>query len=211
LSEDLFNDASWLIASIMRGLMEFPDDIAGVQTTLARIAEQDLSAGNFSPPQPQRLPGCRHLPEAVTAGVIVSMDLCHAIATIEDQLHWTQMDHYDTDDAMGQPGYRDNTAYAEIIGSSGVFAGDDFRMGLMLIGPNLHYIDHYHAAPELYWLLTGPIEYSRAQGEFEKVGTASTIWNESNDIHSMKTGARPLLAIWAWTSNVNELPVLLSA
>lgn len=210
MSEELFNDASWLIASIMRGLMQFPEDIPGVQEVLTRISEQDLSAENFSPPQPQRLPGCRHLPEAVTAGVIVSMDLCHAIATIEDQLHWTNGDFY-AKDAKDQMGFTENAAYAEIIGTSGLFTGDDFRMGLMLLGPGLHYIDHYHAAPELYWLLTGPIEYSRSQGHFKPVGTASTIWNKPNEIHAMKTGERPLLAVWAWANDVNRLPVLLNA
>lgn len=210
LSEDLFNDASWLIASIMRGLMTFPDDIPGVQDVLTRIAEQDLSADNFTPPQPQRLPGCRHLPEAVTAGVIVSMDLCHAIATIEDQLHWTHGGSY-SKGVLDEMGFNENAAYAEIIGTTGFFKGDDFRMGLMLIGPGLHYNDHYHAAPELYWLLTGPIEYSRGQGPFKQVGTASTLWNAPNEVHAMKVGERPLLAVWAWTKDVNQLPVLLSA
>ena len=194
----------------MRGLIEFPEDTPGVHTTLMRIAEQDLSAENFTPPPPQRMPGCRHLPQAVTAGVVVSMDLCHAIATIEDELHWTQSAHY-TDELMRQPGYKDNYAYTEIIGSNGLFAGDDFRMGLLLLGPGLHYIDHQHSAPELYWLLTGPIDYSRSRGKFEPVGTASTIWNEANEIHAMKIGDQPLLAVWAWTRDVNELPVLVPA
>ncbi|MGI9462792.1 MAG: dimethylsulfonioproprionate lyase family protein, partial [Aestuariivirgaceae bacterium] len=161
MSHELFNDASWLIAAIMRGLLEFPEETPGVHEVLARIAEQDLSEQGFQPPQPQRLSGCHHLPEAVTAGLIVSKDLCTAIVTIEDRFHWTQMDHY-TDEAMGQPGYTDNVAYAEIIGRNGFFAGDDFGLGLMLLGPDLHYIDHHHAAPELYWLLTGPIDYRRA-------------------------------------------------
>ena len=155
MNEELFNDASWLIASVMRELIEFPDDTPGVMEVLTRIAEQDLSEENFAPAQPRRLPGCKHLPETVAAGFIVSADVCSAIAAIEDQLHWTQTSHY-TDETFGQPGYMDNYAFAEIIGEKGLFRGDDFRMGLMLFGPGLHYIDHHHAAPELYWLLTGP-------------------------------------------------------
>ncbi len=210
LSEELFNEASWLIASIMRGLLEFPEDTPGVQTVLSRIAEQDLSAENFAPSQPQRVPGCRHLPEAVTAGVIVSMDLCHAIVTIEDQLHWTTGGFYDKA-ALDKLGMGDNFAYAEIIGTSGLFGGNDFRLGLMLIGPGLHYVDHYHKAPELYWLLTGPIEYSRGQGQFKPVGTADTIWNKPGEVHALKTGDRPLLMVWSWVQDVNDPPVLLTA
>ncbi|MGI9356046.1 MAG: dimethylsulfonioproprionate lyase family protein [Rhizobiaceae bacterium] len=210
MSQELFNDASWLIASIMRGLMDFPEDAPGVHEILSRIADQDLSADNFSPAPPQRLPGLRHLPEAVTAGVIVSMDLCHAIATIEDHLHWTQGDLYSKEE-VDRLGFAEHAAYAEIIGTDGFFKGDDFRMGLMLLGPGLHYVDHYHRAPELYWLLTGPIEYSRSQAEFKQLGTHSTIWNEPNEVHAMKTGERPLLCVWAWANDVNELPVLLPA
>ena len=204
MSNQVLNDVSWLIASIMRGLLEFPDDRPGVRSVLSRIAEQDLSTESFAPMQPARLPACRHLPEAVAAGLLVSSDLCSAIANIEDQLHWTQAENY-SDDYMGQPGFMANTAYAEVIGSKGFFRGDDFRLGLMLIGPKLHYRDHRHAASELYWLLTGPIEYSRDGEDFKSVGTAETIWHEPRVVHAMKTGDRPLLAVWAWTSNVDEL------
>lgn len=188
----------------MRGLLEFPEDRPGVRAVLSRIADQDLSEENFAPLQPVRLPACRHLPEAVAAGLLVSSDLCSAIASIEDQLHWTQADNY-SDDYLDQPGFMANTAYAEIIGKKGFFRGSDFRLGLMLIGPRLHYRDHRHAAPELYWLLTGPIEYSRDRGDFAIVSTAETIWHDPDVIHAMKTGDRPLLAVWAWTSNVDEL------
>ena len=194
----------------MRGLLQFPEDTPGVQDVLTRVAEQDLSVANFQPPNPCRMSGCRHLPEAITAGLIVSADLCHALATVEDQLCWHNSAGY-TDEALQQPGFMENCAAAEIIGDHGFFRGDDFRLGVMLIGPNLHYIDHRHAAPELYWLLTGPIEYSREGGTFETVGTADTIWNEANEVHSMRTGSRPMLAVWAWTNDVDQLPELMPA
>ncbi len=210
MPDELFNDASWLIAAIMRGLMTFPDETPGVHEVLSRIAEQDLSEKMFSVPQAQRLPGCRHLPEAVAAGLVVSSDLCSAIATIEDRLHWTRMDHY-ADEVMGQPGFEDNGAYAEIVGPTGFFAGDDFGLGLVLLGPGMHCIDHHHAAPELYWLLSGPIEYRRPPGSLEQVGTSNILWNKPNEVHAMKTGERPMLAVWSWTRDVDQLPVLVSS
>lgn len=105
----------------------------------------------------------------------------------------------------------DNYAACEIIGSRGFFRGDDFRLGLMILGPGLHYPDHYHASPELYWLLTGPIEYRREPGGFQIAGTASTIWNEANEVHAMKMGKAPLLCVWAWTRDVNQPPLLVDA
>ena len=58
----------------------------------------------------------------------------------------------------------DGYAYAEIVGPSGFFAGDDFLLGLLLIGPGRVYLDHYHAAPELYWTLTGPSQWKNGRG-----------------------------------------------
>lgn len=210
MDEELFNNASWLIASIMRQLMAMPDDTPGVMDVLTRIAEQDLSEENFSPQAPSRLAACRHLPQAVASGLIVSADVCSAIAAVEDQMHWQQTSHY-SDEVMGQSGYMDNYTSSEIIGPKGLFAGDDFAMGLMLLGPGLHYIDHHHAAPELYWLLTGPIEFRRAPGGFQEIGTASTIWNEPGQVHAMKTGDAPLLCVWAWTREICQPPVLVQA
>src|SRR5262249_3356270 len=101
-------------------------------------------------------------------------------------------------------GYMDNYAYAELIGPNGFFPGDDFLMGLLLLGPGVHYRDHHHAAPELYWLLTGPSEWRGGAGEFEMRDAGSMIWHKSRIVHATRTGATPLLAVWAWTRDVNE-------
>jgi quercetin dioxygenase-like cupin family protein len=208
LHDETFHDASALIAAIMRELVDFPDDTLGVMDVLTGIASQDLSEENFSTPPPKRLPACSLLPQSVAAGLVVSPRVCGAIAALEDRMHWFHTEHY-SDQAMGQPGYMDNYAAMEIIGDRGYFAGDDFRLGLMILGPGLTYPDHHHAAPELYWLLTGPIEYRRAPGGFQMAGTADTIWNEPNEIHAMKTGEVPMLCVWAWTKDVDQAPVLL--
>lgn len=194
----------------MRELVDFPDDTPGVMDVLVRIAEQDLSEDNFNAPEPCRKPACRLLPQTVASGLVVSPRVCGAIAALEDRMHWFQAGHY-SDEVMGQPGYMDSYAAMEIIGPRGFFTGDDFGLGLMILGPGLHYPDHYHAAPELYWLLTGPIEYRRAPGGFHIAGTADTIWNEPNQVHAMKTGEVPMLCIWAWTRDVDQVPVLVGA
>lgn len=210
MHDETFHDTSALIAAIMRDLVDFPDDAPGVMDVLTGIASQDLSEENFTAPKPKRLPACRLLPQSVAAGLVVSPRVCGAIATLEDRMHWFQTAHY-TDEAMGQPGYMDNYAAMEIIGPRGFFAGEDFSLGLMIFGPGLHYPDHHHAAPELYWLLTGPIEYRRDPGGFQPVGTADAIWNEPNQVHAMKTGDTPLLCVWAWTKDVDQPPVLVGA
>ena len=89
------------------------------------------------------------------AAIAVASDVAAAIAAVEQDLHWKQNPNY-SDGVMGQRGYMDGYAYAEIVGPSGFFAGDDFLLGLLILGPGRVYLDHHHAAPELYWTLTGP-------------------------------------------------------
>ncbi len=209
MHDETFHDASALIAAIMRDLVDFPDDTPGVMEVLTGIASQDLSEDNFTAPEPHRLPACRLLPQVIAAGLVVSPRVCGAIATLEDRMHWFQETHY-SDETLGQPGYMDNYAAMEIIGERGFFKGEDFSMGLMIFGAGLTYPDHRHAASELYWLLTGPIEYRRAPGGFRIVGTADTIWNEPSEIHALKTGEAPLLCVWSWTKDVSQPPELVS-
>ena len=64
-------------------------------------------------------------------------------------------------------GFSENYGWCEIIGPQGFFKGDDFLLGLLMLGPQRHYKDHYHPAPELYWPLTGPTEWKQGAGGFE--------------------------------------------
>jgi hypothetical protein len=102
----------------------------------------------------------------------------------------------------------DNYAYAELLGTSGYFPGGDFLLGLLLLGPRLHYLDHRHPAPELYWLLTGPSEWRRGSEGFAPHPAGATIWHEPHLVHATRTGDAPLLAVWAWTRAVAEPAVL---
>jgi hypothetical protein len=175
----------------------------GTAEVLRRLAEQDLSQAAFRPPEPARIPACRHLPETVGAAIMVDSALAAALAGMEDELHWRQSEGY-SDAAMGQPGFMDNYGHAEIIGSHGCFAGDDFRLGFLLLGPGLHYRDHAHPAPELYWLLTGPSDWSRGGDAFATRQAGEMIWHRPHEVHAMRTHDQPLLALWAWTRDTAE-------
>ena len=123
------------------------------------------------------------------------------LAEIDEFLHWKQNSNY-SDAVMGE-GYMDNYAYAELIGPSGFFKGEDFLLGLMLLGPRRLYPDHHHPAPELYWLLTGPSEWRRGGGEYTMRGAGETIWHLPMMSHATRTLDHPLLTVWAWTRDVS--------
>jgi hypothetical protein len=197
LSEDIYRPAIWAFDAIRRSL---EGEAAG--RVKRRLAEQDLSPLAVTKPAPKRLPATRYLPECVAASMFTSPDVAAALAGIDEFLHWRQNPNY-SDEVMGR-GYMDGYAYAELIGPRGFFAGDDFLMGLLLLGPHLHYRDHHHAAPELYWLLTGPSEWRQGGGDFVMREAGETVWHEPHAVHATRTGAKPLLAMWAWTRDVSE-------
>lgn len=175
----------------------------GVALALRRLEQQGIDAVPPRATAARRLPACRHLPEAVAAVITLDSSIAAVLAEIEDQLAWQQNANY-SDAAMGCDGYMDNYAYAELVGPGGLWPGSDFRMGLLLLGPHLHYREHSHAAPELYWLLTGPSEWKSASGDFRSRGQGATIWHPPHVVHATRTGTNPLLALYIWTSDVGQ-------
>ncbi len=82
---------------------------------------------------------------------------------------------------------------------NGFFAGDDVLLGLLMLGPDRHYPDHYHPAPELYWPLTSESYWSRDGKPFAVKAQGEIIWHPSMALHATITNALPLLAVWCWT------------
>ncbi len=76
--------------------------------------------------------------------------------------------------------FSENYGWCEIIGPQGFFKGDDFILGLLMLGPHRHYKDHYHPAPELYWPLTGPTEWKQGAGGFETKQAGAVIYHAPN-------------------------------
>jgi quercetin dioxygenase-like cupin family protein len=181
----------------------------GVELALRRFEQQGIAGVPCAAPAARRLPACRHLPESISTMLFLDSSLAALIAEIEDQLAWQQNASY-SDMAMNCAGYMDNYAYAELVGPSGLWPGNDFRMGLLVLGPHLHYRDHTHAAPELYWLLTGPSEWKTAAADFTTREQGDVIWHPPHVVHATRTGAVPLLALYIWTSDVEQPARLVS-
>lgn len=204
MNDNIHAPAMWIIDAIRKSLKG-----EGAAQVKARLAEQDLSPAAAVEPSPRRLPATRYLPECVAASMFMAPDVAAALAQIEEFLRWKQNPNY-SDRLLGA-GYMDNYAYAEIIGPDGFFPGEDFLLGLLLLGPGLYYRDHHHAAPELYWLLTGPSEWRLGNGDFEMREAGETIWHEPHVVHATRTLTNPLLAVWAWTRDVSDPARLLEA
>lgn len=102
--------------------------------------------------------------------------------------------------------YLDGNMHSEMIGPNGcVFHDDDFSLGLFMLPPTTLYRDHDHAAPELYFNLTGPCGWRFDKGCWQDFGAGSLIWNAEGLAHAMRTYEQSFLSVYSWTSNVNSL------
>ena len=198
MNRDLYDNAHWLIGAIRRGLAARQGD--GVFEVLSRLTEQDLGEASFQEPEPRGLAVLRHLPQAIGETMLLDSELAAAIAAVEGEFRWLQSASY-SDSLLGD-GFTANYGWVQIIGPDGFFRGDDFLLGLLMLGPHRHYRDHYHPAAELYWPLTSGSLWSRDGGPFAEQPQGALIWHPPMILHATKTGETPLLAVWCWTKDV---------
>jgi hypothetical protein len=195
VNHELYDNVRWLIGAIARGLHARHGN--GVSEVLERLAEQQIGEPQFREPEPRGLPVLRHLPQCIGECMLLDPDLAAAIAAVEEHCRWLQSASY-TDEILGE-GFTASYGWTEIIGPKGFFPGDDFLLGLLMLGPDRHYRDHYHPAPELYWPLTAGSLWSRDSGPFTEKPQGNIIWHEQMTMHATKTQDAPLLAVWSWT------------
>lgn len=169
----------------------------GVDAVLARLGEQELSATSVLIPEPTTLPVLIHLDRCLEEATLFDTAISQAIADLRPYLQWRQSKAYN--DALLGTGFIENYGWCEVIGPNGFFQGDDFLLGLLMLGPNTHYRDHLHPAPELYWPLTSDTLWRKGEEKLAPKVAGTVIWHQPNVIHATKTGAVPLLTIWSWT------------
>lgn len=206
MNQDLFENARWLVGAIARGLAARQAE--GVAEVLSRLADQNVGARAFREPEPRGLAVLSHLPQCIGETLLLDPDLAAAIAAVEDSLRWLQSSTY-TDAVLGE-GFTANYGWAEIIGPDGFFPGADFRLGLLMLGPNRYYRDHYHPAPELYWPLTSASLWSRDGGALAEKPQGAVIWHPPMILHATATVEAPLLTVWCWTRDA-DTPAKLTA
>jgi hypothetical protein len=180
-----------------------------VDVVLQRLAAQDLAREDFVEPRPQTLPVTRYFADTIAETMMIESELAAAIASLDGHLKWLQSKSY-TDEILGA-GFSENYGWCEIIGPHGFFKGDDFILGLLMLGPQRHYKDHYHPAPELYWPLTGPTEWKQGAGVFEVKQAGAVIYHAPNVHHATKTEGQPMLAVWCWTKDTHTPARLVEA
>ena len=132
------------------------------------------------------------------------------VAAVRDAaraLRWRQNQSY-TDTAFLR-----SYAYAELVGPSGHARHDRYAIGLLYLAPGTFYPAHAHPAEEAYHVLAGASEWW--QGELAGAASASSaadasalrapgdrVLHPSGVMHAMRSGSRPLLALYIWRGDI---------
>lgn len=123
-------------------------------------------------------------------------ELCAQFATLVEQLHWSQNTSYNETNC--ESAFLDGYAYAAFSGPDGPVTCAAPRGGMMLMGPNVHYVDHRHAPKEVYLIMTPDCQWRLDEGEWFDVAPGDLIFHDSWQMHAARTRDNPMLAFAGW-------------
>jgi len=123
-----------------------------------------------------------------------------AIAAAAHLFTWRQNPNYSAANmgAAFMAGY----GYVEFAGpKEALFHAPEIRVGLLLLGPRLHYPAHAHPAEEIYHPLTEGGLWRRAQEDWRTVPAGRAIHHPPMIVHETKATDSTLLALYCWRGN----------
>src|SRR5208283_5999066 len=97
----------------------------------------------------------------------------------------------------------ENYGWTELFGARGRERAKTAG-GLVLLGPNTSYPAHRHEAEEIYLPLSGAAHWRQGDALWRERPPGTLIHHCSEEIHAMRTGKEPLLALYLWRSE--QLP-----
>jgi hypothetical protein len=144
-------------------------------------------------------------PRAITASALLDDALPRtalgaAIAQAAHLFRWRQNPNYSASNmgAAFMAGY----GYVEFAGpKEALFDASDIRVGLLLLGPHLHYPAHAHPAEEIYHPLTEGGLWRRGQEAWRAVPIGHAIHHPPMIVHETRATESTLLALYCWRGN----------
>lgn len=197
-------DAKTALAALRTAAADVYEDWAergGEGAADAAIVAQALRAPQgYEPLDPAGAPVLRHLPGALErAAAGPHPGLIAAIGAAAPHLVWTQVKSYR---AVMPRTFLDGYAHVNLLGRGGHFPDDRARCGLLLFGPDIDYPAHSHPARELYLVLDGTAEWWREGEDYRARPPGDRLLHEGSQSHAMRMGTEGLLALWAWTGDL---------
>ena len=141
-------------------------------------------------------------PHAITASALLDAALPKTafgavIAEAAPLFRWRQNSNYTTE-IMGAA-FMGGYGYVEFAGpKDALFHAPDIRVGLLLLGPGVHYPLHAHPAEEIYHPLTKGGLWRRGNEDWRAVRAGEAIHHPPMMPHETKATDRTLLALYCW-------------
>jgi mannose-6-phosphate isomerase-like protein (cupin superfamily) len=145
---------------------------------------------------PAALPVLRWLPDIAGDTAAFGIDLVAALCREASSLAWRQT--YTAKDL--DAAFLDDYGWSEILGGNGPWESGRVACGFLILGPSTHYPRHRHEAEELYLPLSGTARWQQGDGEWLEMPPGTLIHHAREEPHAMRTGGRPLLALYLWRS-----------
>lgn len=188
-------DFEHLVRAIWAEVEARPDIIAGRKITMPDVVEQAELAqeARFS----QNFPVLEHLQTALDLARQHDLaELANAFAGTAQVVSWSQNASYT--EANCSRSFLDGYAYAGLSGPDDPLRWSVPRTGMLLMGPNVLYPGHNHAAREIYMLLTPGARWRLDGGDCFDVKAGELIFHDAWQMHEMQTRDLPMLAVVAW-------------
>lgn len=114
-----------------------------------------------------------------------------AVKALSPQLRWQRRLGAE---ALGEP-FLGGHANATVIGQGGLEVREDVWVGISLLAPGIVYPEHHHPPEEVYVVLS-PGQWQQEGGAWFEPGIGGLVHNRPGILHTMRSGAQPLLASW---------------
>lgn len=126
--------------------------------------------------------------------------LFDAVGTIYDKLVWYAFYQRTT----LTKSFIDEFAVADVMGPEGPIVHENAILFLFIVGPNVLYPFHWHAADELYLILSGNPSFRVGEMEWHQQQRGDIIHVPSLVPHSIRVGNEPMLAVQMWHGNIDQ-------
>lgn len=177
------------------------DEIATLRLSLARNPEgYDESRESIGGSRP---PGAAHFPKALAAveGSVGTSRLRRSLEKVATRFPWSS---FYAPDAWSRA-FIDDIAALKLIGPGSPLPSQRMAVGLFLMGANLLYPLHAHAAEELYLILAGRVSFRTGPREaWRDRGPGDLVLHRSQEPHEMRTGAAAALMLYFWRGEIFE-------
>jgi quercetin dioxygenase-like cupin family protein len=90
-----------------------------------------------------------------------------------------------------------------IVGPNGLEDRRDLWLGVTLMAPHVRYPNHDHSPEETYLVLSHA-EFMQADNEWFAPGIGGSFYNPPGIRHAMRSGDKPLFALWALLADASD-------